>query len=144
MRVSVKSVKEHNIVLEEDIEASLWDMDSFDVKFVDKIHLKCSFSCVDKEILVDTEVKTHRVITCSRCLQEVGQEVVQHFVLSYQIARLGDYLEVDEDVRQEILLNFPMKVLCRDDCKGLCPGCGANLNYEKCRCKEKNKNLKTV
>jgi uncharacterized protein len=37
-------------------------------------------------------------------------------------------------VREALLLNLPMKLLCRTDCGGLCPGCGANLNVEQCRC----------
>ncbi|MDD5195443.1 MAG: DUF177 domain-containing protein, partial [Candidatus Omnitrophica bacterium] len=50
-----------------------------------------------------------------------------------------EYLTVDNDIREEVLLNFPMKVLCKPDCKGLCPGCGANLNNEVCKCKQKTK-----
>lgn len=139
MRISVESIKETPVTFEEDIEAKNWDMDSFDIHFVDKIHIKCDFSRVGKEILVKTEVKTRRIISCSRCLTEVGQEVTQKFDLYYDVAQLGEYLEVDEDIRQEILLNFPLKVLCRKDCKGLCPGCGVNLNYEECRCNLKLK-----
>ena len=46
----------------------------------------------------------------------------------------GNYLDVDQLVRNELLLNLPMKVLCREDCKGICNRCGANLNYETCEC----------
>lgn len=46
-----------------------------------------------------------------------------------------DYtLELDEVVISDILLNLPSKMLCRDDCKGLCPDCGANLNEGDCGC----------
>ena len=41
-----------------------------------------------------------------------------------------------ELVLSDLLLNLPMKHLCREDCKGLCPGCGVNLNREPCRCKK--------
>ncbi len=46
----------------------------------------------------------------------------------------GNYLDVDQLVRNELLLNLPMKVLCREDCKGICNRCGANLNFESCEC----------
>jgi len=134
MRVSLDSIKESPLLLEEDIEAKDWDMNGFDVQFVDKVHLRCAFSCAGKEILVKVEVKTHQLIVCSRCLTEVGREVIYKFDLFYNRADLGEYLEVDDDIRQEILLNFPFKVLCQDNCKGLCSRCGANLNYEECRC----------
>ncbi|RKY40942.1 MAG: hypothetical protein DRP76_00915 [Candidatus Omnitrophota bacterium] len=134
MRVSLDSIKEIPLLLEEDIEAKDWDMDGLDVQFVDKIHLCCAFSRAGKEILVKVEAKTHQLIICSRCLAEVGREVTYEFDLFYNRADLGEYLVVDEDIRQEILLNFPFKVLCQDNCKGLCSRCGANLNYEKCSC----------
>jgi hypothetical protein len=37
-------------------------------------------------------------------------------------------------LREQVLLALPMKVICRSDCRGLCPNCGANLNHEECRC----------
>ncbi|MCX5681113.1 MAG: DUF177 domain-containing protein [Candidatus Omnitrophica bacterium] len=45
-------------------------------------------------------------------------------------------MDVGEDIREEIILGFPDKVLCAEECKGLCAGCGANLNNEKCQCKK--------
>jgi len=38
-------------------------------------------------------------------------------------------------IRQEILLSLPMKILCKESCKGLCQNCGQNLNQKKCKCK---------
>ena len=37
-------------------------------------------------------------------------------------------------IREQVLLALPMRPLCDDDCRGLCAGCGADLNYEPCRC----------
>lgn len=47
----------------------------------------------------------------------------------------NNVLDLDDYVYQEIQLFLPQKMLCNDDCKGLCPKCGKNLNYEKCDCK---------
>ena len=50
----------------------------------------------------------------------------------------GDELDLAHILRGQIYLSIPMKPLCREDCLGLCPGCGVNLNHEKCGClKEK-------
>ena len=43
-------------------------------------------------------------------------------------------LDMAEVVRQYVLTQAPIKPLCREDCPGLCPGCGSNLNKEKCKC----------
>ena len=45
-------------------------------------------------------------------------------------------LDVDELARETFILNMDTKMLCREDCRGLCSGCGANLNFEACRCKK--------
>ena len=44
--------------------------------------------------------------------------------------------DLDELAREAYILNMDTKTLCREDCKGLCSGCGANLNVEACRCKK--------
>jgi uncharacterized protein len=46
----------------------------------------------------------------------------------------GEGLFLADVLREQVLLALPMKVICRSDCRGLCPSCGANLNHEECRC----------
>lgn len=46
----------------------------------------------------------------------------------------GDSIELDDFVRETVVMNVPGKILCSDDCAGLCPGCGTNLNDKKCGC----------
>ena len=49
----------------------------------------------------------------------------------------GDRLEISTLLIEQILLDFPAKILCREDCKGLCPQCGADLNQGQCSCNKK-------
>ncbi|HVF48832.1 MAG TPA: DUF177 domain-containing protein [Pyrinomonadaceae bacterium] len=49
----------------------------------------------------------------------------------------GDAVEVDDLVREQILLAVPTRLLCREDCKGLCPDCGVDRNKETCACEHK-------
>jgi uncharacterized protein len=48
----------------------------------------------------------------------------------------GDEIEVEPFVFEEIMLSIPIKPVCREECRGLCEGCGANRNNEQCRCVE--------
>ena len=48
----------------------------------------------------------------------------------------GDKIDLTELAREQILLNLPTQVFCRDDCEGLCQKCGANLNLIDCNCEE--------
>jgi len=138
MKIEVDKIKREPLRICEDIPAGNWDIDSFDIKFLKNIRLVGDFCKIDKEILVDIRVTLNRLITCSRCLKEVEQKINKNFELSYDAVGLGEYLEVDKDVREELLLDFPMKVLCKPDCKGICPECGVDLNNQECACIEKN------
>lgn len=48
---------------------------------------------------------------------------------------VGEVIDLGEILREELLLALPIKALCDEDCKGICPGCGAELNSEPCTCK---------
>tara|TARA_B100000315_G_scaffold255935_1_gene300587 strand:- start:1261 stop:1677 length:417 start_codon:yes stop_codon:yes gene_type:complete len=134
MKVSLDKINNKALELSEDISASDWDMDSGDVKFVDKIHVASSFKRDLGEILVDSKITTQRSIVCSRCLSTANHVTEQNFKKNYSLSSLGRDLNIDPDLREEVLLNFPMKNLCKPDCKGICPNCGVNLNIENCQC----------
>jgi len=52
-----------------------------------------------------------------------------------------EVIEIDHLVREQLYLSLPVKLLCHEGCKGLCPGCGANLNCETCSCSGKSGRL---
>lgn len=94
----------------------------------------------DAEFLLEGE--------CDRCLSET------QFTVSFHIEReiedckgverssddenadvlTGNLLDTETLINNEIFMNLPDKVLCKPDCKGLCPKCGANLNERDCGC----------
>ena len=46
----------------------------------------------------------------------------------------GEVIDIDELVREQVILAIPVRVLCREDCRGLCPTCGADRNFKECGC----------
>lgn len=46
----------------------------------------------------------------------------------------GNIIELAQHIREEIILSMPIRLLCKDGCKGICPGCGADLNTGECIC----------
>jgi len=134
MRLALEKLKDGPLELREDIPATSWDLDRQDITFVDCIRVCATFTKTISGVEVDTAVTTHKDIVCARCLNQIRQVVTQEFRKNYAFADLDEYLDIDNDIREEVLLNFPVRVLCRPDCKGLCPDCGVNLNTEKCRC----------
>ncbi len=139
MKITVDSIGVKALELEESIPVASWDMDSFDIRFVDDIAIKYKILRAEDEIIISARVTTQREIICSRCLEKTRQTVSQNFNKRYPLEKLDQYLETDTDIREEILLNFPLKVLCKPDCKGVCPECGVNLNQRECRCYRKDK-----
>ena len=90
---------------------------------------------------------------CARCLKEVNgrftfsleKTVAPREVLmdldedkqdDYAIIEDG-FLDVDEQIYEQMEMEFPLRFLCRDDCKGLCQRCGKNLNEGECACVKK-------
>jgi len=85
---------------------------------------------------------------CDRCAEEITKNMSFSLnkILVRNLANDVDYdhyivvengiLNLDELVIEEVQLFLPSKMLCRDDCKGLCFKCGKNLNYGKCSCKK--------
>jgi len=135
MKVVVKKIGGKALELREYITASQWDMDSEDIHFLDNIFIKCRFVRKKGEINVDVSLRFVRDIRCSRCLEWNKVESHDNFLLIYKDSEIKQgVLEVDADIREKILLDWPLKPLCKPDCRGICPGCGRNLNREKCIC----------
>ena len=104
-----------------------------------------------KEFLICLETGLTVTIPCDRCLEDVRYGFVldrtKHIDLGLSDAELteeldesnfidGYHLDVDRMIYQEILSEWPEKVLCREDCKGLCRICGRNLNTGSCDCED--------
>lgn len=104
-----------------------------------------------KELLITAETRLSVMIPCDRCLEDVKREFelncVKHVDVGLSDAELteeldesnfidGYHLDVDKLLFHEILSSWPTKVLCREDCKGLCNVCGQNLNTGSCNCED--------
>jgi uncharacterized protein len=56
------------------------------------------------------------------------------YKFDFEIDPENEFIDLGEEIRQEIIMANPPRVLCGKDCKGICPKCGANLNVEQCKC----------
>lgn len=97
-------------------------------------------------VVIDYEAKVISDIPCDRCLTNIHREHSMKFTHTlvrelYNKELEDEYilvedgmLDLTELIISDILLEMPTKNLCKEDCKGLCPKCGANLNTTKCNC----------
>lgn len=101
------------------------------------------------------EISAKIVAPCDRCLNEVSIQVEIPFDLIYAPGDPGaghtgehelrerdlgfavyenDQIDLDELILEQLELSLPSRVLCREECRGLCPQCGVDLNVEQCDC----------
>ena len=120
----------------------LWDSKPFikPVEVVGKVYNHCDIT------MLEYTAKYPISCRCARCNKPIVQETEQSY--SYTVVRSlacednsdgyivvdNDTLLLDELVFSDILLGLPLKILCSEDCKGLCSVCGHDLNESDCGC----------
>jgi uncharacterized protein len=130
------------------------DYHSAEIKQAEPLEVTATAELLDGQIRITGELETKIELVCARCLETVIEEVNRAFDLFYRPVtkdlkpkedRLkdddteigffdGEGLFLADVLKEQVLLALPLKVICRSDCRGLCPSCGANLNHEECRC----------
>jgi uncharacterized protein len=93
---------------------------------------------VDEVLVVrgtlDAPLKAH----CARCTQMFSTSVADSgFLRDYSGIQDAEEVDITKDIREAILLNLPRFPLCDEECKGLCPRCGKNLNSGPCGCSDR-------
>src|SRR3954465_10035789 len=111
---------------------------------------------VVKDIRVVGDFATEVEVRCARCIEPVPTKVAGDFDLLYRPLGVdggkaeraisegeteigycsGEGIQLEDVLREQILLALPLRIVCSESCRGLCPGCGKNLNVESCACEE--------
>jgi len=106
------------------------------------------------EVVLNGRLSARAEVDCDRCLKPVEVPVKTEFNLEYVTANEyevrhaaeleetdltlsvfdGEAIDVDEIVREQLLLAVPDRTLCREDCQGFCPACGGDRNLKDCGC----------
>ena len=162
MFLEIKDLALHPIDFAEELQSSVFDWGddtrqrtslkaSGRAELVEEHHGKHK---IIKDIRLRGRLSARFELSCARCLEPVAQEVRREFELLYRPlgadagreelsvtdaeAEIGYYqgegILLEDVLREQVLLALPLKVTCREDCKGLCPHCGKNLNREQCSC----------
>jgi len=136
MKFNVNEILPEGLELKEEISVVSWDMETALIKFKGPISAKAMITREDDDIFVDLSVKGTALEECSRCAEIFKVPVLLNKRFLYS-AKTKPTINMDPDIREEIMLDYPIKPLCKPDCKGLCPVCGMNLNEGGCNCKMK-------
>ena len=113
--------------------------------FEKPIVFKGSITNISGNLRLEGLFKVYYKANCSRCLKPVTGEaeinISEDFIKSESEEDIdvytfqGNYIELDRALYDNIILSLPVKLLCSEDCKGICQMCGKDLNEGQCNCK---------
>lgn len=145
IKISNLGIGEHIFDFEEKIE----DID-LGKPFFGNVKTNIRLNKLHDQIITYVSSRIKATFECDRCTTLFEKEILSDYEMVYlmneapeetddinitYISRETDKIDFDNDVREFAILAIPMKKLCKEDCKGLCPKCGVDLNYEQCNCK---------
>ncbi len=112
--------------------------------FVERISVRGEVTNRAGVVTLTAKVSFPLRVACDRCLEEFTRQydyTFTHTLVRQLQDEWQDYIQVEDGVLNleelilsDLLLELPTKLLCKEDCKGLCPQCGCNLNHQSCDC----------
>jgi uncharacterized protein len=154
VRITLAELELHRIVVTESYAPGSLDYHDADFRQTAPLQLNATAELLGAEIRIRGHLTTRLEANCDRCLGSVEIPLDSNFDLFYRpmqtIAKeeemevpdaemevgfySGDGIDTADVATEQVILSMPMKVICRTDCRGLCPVCRANLNVTPCGC----------
>lgn len=155
MRIKIKELELGPVHLAGEIQPEVLEFSSDEVMISGPIQVRVMAERHNLGIRVKGDFAALGDVSCARCLEPFEIALSPAFELYYQQNDAhhpitgeielgekdteisffsGDAIDVNDIVREQVLLSLPMKPVCRDECRGLCPNCGGNRNMQSCNC----------
>ncbi len=135
MKIYVDQIPESGLELTEKIQPEAFLISTESINFIKPIDVKANISKRGAGLFADVSLEAAVEYTCGKCLAKFEDTFRKKFNIIREV-RPEEIVELDDDIRQEMIVDYPMKVICKAECKGLCPNCGQNLNTGKCDCEQ--------
>jgi len=134
MKIDARQIPPAGLVLQEDINPAAWELDTDLVKFKQPLELRAELSKVTNVVTALIKVGGVATLTCGRCLNDFTVDFKRDIRIDCLVDSAYLVIDFDPEIRDQLILSYPVKPLCRQDCKGLCLGCGRDLNQGSCNC----------
>ncbi|MFH1856466.1 MAG: YceD family protein [Candidatus Omnitrophota bacterium] len=133
--INANEIPKDGLKLKETVDPVVADLNNEEFIFAGPVEVDAKVEKNKNEVTARVHLTSTAKIRCSRCLEwypvDVDRKLTKHYEVSAtKIINLWD------DLREDLILNYPVKPLCSMDCKGLCVICGKNLNKESCEHKK--------
>jgi uncharacterized protein len=122
--------------VQQDYDPKQLDMEFVDLEYSKPLHMEGVIEKEHDTLAFRGHLTSATVSTCGRCLKKVPANVDRDFELFYE-TKNKEVIDTTDDFRELLILEHPLSYLCSENCRGLCPNCGTNLNESKCSCAAK-------
>ena len=134
IKISVRDVTSKGLNIDRTVPKEGIGLSDEEIDLRSPIQVKARLERVDNSIVADTKIEADFAFMCARCLEDFHGIQAFEYHFDFDAGPGIEYIDLGEEIRQEIILANPARILCKEDCKGICPKCGANLNIEPCKC----------
>ena len=134
MKIAVRQLTHEPRSFREDVPAGSLDLETEIIKFREPIRVEIQVWRITNVVSVEMSLSGALYVPCGRCLEEVKIGLDRHLQLNYPVSPSDQTLDLGPDIREELILGYPLTPLCNTGCKGLCARCGKNLNEGGCSC----------
>lgn len=150
MKINVHSLNDGVHEFEFDVDGSELALEEQGFS-IGEIGLRCTVNKSENSVYINSKVRAKVNFICDSCLVNFDDVLADEFSIFYtsdketvksddeqvvQLLKPGTPLDLTNGLKESLLLAIPMKIVCSEDCKGLCLTCGINLNEETCTCKK--------
>ena len=137
MKVKVRDIPDAGLALVEEVAAEEIELEDSFFKSLTPLSVAANIILAEEAVVANVEVSGKFELTCGRCLEPFAVERNEHLDLYFEVDPQTEFIELGEDIRQEMIMILSGILLCGEDCRGLCQQCGTNLNHQQCNCPPK-------
>ena len=134
MKIIINQVPAGGLDLKEEIKPQELDLETELIKLRSPLKLAARINRITNALTVDLNIKAVISADCSRCLNEFEWVFDKDVQLNYPLDSSDVFIDLKPEIREEIILDYPIKPICSLSCKGLCVKCGKNKNEGGCNC----------
>ncbi|MFA5430055.1 MAG: DUF177 domain-containing protein [Candidatus Omnitrophota bacterium] len=134
MKIDVRNIPPEGLFREENIPPEELDMETELVSLSGPVAVKARIFRIGDILDINAAVSAVLELSCSRCLCDYSLPLAKAFRFDHRIESGEEEADLTPYIRDELMVDYPVKPLCNDNCKGLCRGCGADLNKGGCSC----------
>lgn len=139
MKIDASKLKESKTEnFKESLASDDLDLDTYEIKYQSPINISTDVKKESQILYIKTHFSAIAEFRCSRCLKDCNVQIEKDFDFDYPLDKSNYIIDITHDLREEIILGYPVKFLCKEDCLGLCPKCGKDLNEGDCSCQMKS------